>query len=258
MTTNPFAPHLLIEDRGPVKVVTINHPERRNSIDEELHQALSELWRFLAADPETRAVVLTGAGKAFSAGGDMSMMEGMWNDLPHRRRMLDVSRRIVREQVAFPIPTIAAVNGPAVGLGCSLAVMSDIVYMSETAYFSDPHVAVGLTSADGGSVVWPLLTSLLRAKEYLFTGERISAAQAVSFGMANRALPAEAVLPEALALAERIAAMPAQAIQTTKRAVNKHLSRAVEDVIDYAFAAEHDSFDAPEHRAIIQSFMAKS
>jgi enoyl-CoA hydratase len=204
--TNPFAPHLLIESHGPVRIVTINHPESHNAIDVHLHRAFSEVWLHLARDPEARAVVLTGAGNAFSAGGDMSMIQTMWDDPPGRRILLDEARRIVREQVQFPLPTIAAVNGPAVGLGCSLAVMCDVVYMADSAYLADPHAAVGLTAGDGGAVAWPLLTSILRAKEFLLTGDRIPAATAVSLGFANRSVDRDQLMPEAIALAEKIAA----------------------------------------------------
>jgi enoyl-CoA hydratase len=255
---NPFAPHLVVENREAIRIVTLNRPERFNAIDEGLHRSLELVWRELAHDPDVRAVVLTGAGRAFCAGGDMDMIQGMWNDAGHRRVMLEEGRQIVQEMAEFPLPIVAAVNGPAVGLGCSIALLCDIVYMSDSAYLADPHVAVGLTAGDGGPIVWPLLTSILRAKEFLFTGDRIAAPTAVSFGLANRSVEQDQLLPEALALADRLCSLPPQALRTTKRAINAHLRRAVGAVVDYAFAAEHDSFDTPEHRAIVNSYLARA
>jgi enoyl-CoA hydratase len=255
---NPFAPELLIEARGPVRIVTLNRPEALNSANERLHHGLVGVWRHLAADPEARAVVLTGAGRAFSAGGDMEHLRELHSDRAARRLEIAGAANLVREMVAFPLPTVAAVNGPAVGLGCNLAVLSDVVLIAEGAYLADPHVAVGLTAADGGAPTWPLLMSLLRAKEYLFTGDRIPADAAVSLGLANRVVPADALLEQAVALAGRFAAAPPQAIQSTKRALNLHLSRAVSGILEYALAEEFQSFDTPEHQAIVAGFLDRA
>ncbi|SHN18607.1 Enoyl-CoA hydratase/isomerase [Cryptosporangium aurantiacum] len=172
---DPFGPELLVESRGAVRVVTLNRPEALNATNEALHTALIEVWHHLAADPEARAVVLTGAGRAFSAGGDLQHFVDLWDDRAARRREIDDAGRLVAEMLDFPLPIVAAVNGPAVGLGCSLACCSDIVLIAESAYIADPHVGVGLTAADGGAPAWPLLMGMLRAKEYLLTGERIPA-----------------------------------------------------------------------------------
>jgi len=155
------------------------------------------------------------------------------------------------------VPVIAAVNGPAVGLGCSLLALSDVVYMAESAYLSDPHVTVGLVAADGGPVTWPLHTSLLLAKEYAFTGERITAARAAEIGLANHVCPDGEVLPAALAAAHKIAALPQQAVEATKRVLNLHLEQAVLATIDFALAAENESFDTDELRANVDRFLAR-
>jgi enoyl-CoA hydratase/carnithine racemase len=143
-----------------------------------------------------------------------------------------------------------------VGLGCSVIALSDVVYMAESAYLSDPHVPVGLVAADGGPVTWPLHTSLLLAKEYAFTGERITAARAAEIGLANHVCPDDEVLPAALAAAQKIAALPQQAVEATKRVLNLHLERAVLTTIDFALAAENESFDTDELRANIDRFLA--
>jgi enoyl-CoA hydratase/carnithine racemase len=252
-----FAPDLLIETEGAVRVLTLNRPESLNAVSASLHEALEHVWRHIAADPEARAVVITGAGRAFSAGGDMDMIVSMQHDLAFRRAGLGQAQRIVSEVMNFPLPVIAAVNGPAVGLGCTVAACTDIVLIADTAFMADPHVSVGLTAGDGGTAVWPLLMGMLRAKEYLLSGDRISAEQAVAFGLANRVVPAAALMPEALALAARLAAQPPQAVQSTKRALNLHLQRAISGVIEYALAEGSMSFDTPEHRAAIARMLAR-
>lgn len=255
---NPFGPELLIEDLGDAVVqVTLNRPAAFNSANEALHEALIGVWPLLAADPGVRSVVLTGAGPAFSAGGDMEHFRNLQGDTVLRRKEVEGAGRLVTAMIAFPLPVVAAVNGAAVGLGCNLAVLSDIVLIAEHAYLADPHVGVGLTAADGGAPTWPLLMSLLRAKEYLFTGDRIPAAHAVSIGLANRVVPADELLDEARRLARRLAAQPAHALRTTKKALNMHLARAVSGVLEYALAEEYVSFDTPEHRAVVDEFLVR-
>ncbi|MCM3925139.1 enoyl-CoA hydratase/isomerase family protein [Frankia sp. AiPs1] len=255
---NPFAPELLIEERGPVRLVTLNRPEALNATNEALHHALVRVWRHLAEDPGARAVVLTGAGRAFSAGGDLQHFVELWDDRELRRAEIDGARRLLNEMVDFPLPVVAAVNGAAVGLGCNLAVCSDIVLLAESAFMSDPHVGVGLTAADGGAPTWPLLMGMLRAKEYLLTSERIPAHQAVSLGLANRVVPDAELLDEALKVAGKLAAQPPQAVQSTKRALNMHIKRAVAGVLEYALGEEFASFDTPEHQALVRSFLERS
>lgn len=256
--TNPFAPELLIEEIGAVRVVTLNRPEAMNATNEALHDALIGVWKHLATDPDARAVVLTGAGRAFSAGGDMNHFVELWDDRATRQKEIDGAGQLIREILAFPLPLVAAVNGPAVGLGCNLATSSDIVLIAESAHLMDPHVSVGLTAADGGAPSWPLLMGMLRAKEYLLTSKKIPAQQAVELGLATRMVPDADLLPEAIKVAQRLAALPPQAVQSTKRALNMHLERAISGVIDYALAREFESFDTPEHQRIVRAFLARS
>ena len=251
---NPFAPELLIEAHGAVRLVTLNRPEAMNATNEDLHDALIAVWAWLAADDGVRAIVLTGAGTAFCAGGDMHHFLELHDDPALRQKEIDGAARLVREMVACPLPIIAAVNGPAVGLGSNLAILSDVVLMSETAYLCDPHVSVGLTAADGGAPFWPLFMSLSRAKEYLFSGARIPAETAVALGLASRAVTPDSLLDEALALAQTFAAQPAHALQSTKKALNMHLTRAMAGILDYALSEEYRSFDNAEHRAIVHKF----
>ena len=253
-----FAPDLLIEAVEAVRVITLNRPESLNAVSASLHEALEHVWRHVASDPEARAVVITGAGRAFSAGGDLNQIVALLRDPVARGVVLDQARRLVSEVIDFRLPVIAAVNGPAVGLGCTVAACTDVVLIADTAFMADPHVSVGLTAGDGGTAVWPLIMGMLRAKEHLLTGDPISAEQAVAYGLANRVVPAGSLMTEAMALAARLAAQPPQAVQSTKRALNMHLKRAISGVLEYALAEENLSFDTPEHRAVVARMLERS
>jgi enoyl-CoA hydratase/carnithine racemase len=247
-----------VEADGPVRIVRLCRPEHLNAVNDELHLGLTRLFPQLSADPDARAAVITGEGRAFSAGGDFDLLQRMANDHALRRQVIAEGRELVINMIRCRVPVVAAVNGPAVGLGCSVIALSDVVYIAESAYLADPHVAVGLVAADGGPLTWPLHTSLLLAKEYAFTGERISAARAVEIGLANHLCPDGEVLPAALATARKIAALPRQAVEATKRVLNLHVERAVLATIDFAMASETESFDTPELRQNIDRFLRRS
>ncbi|MBL7501091.1 enoyl-CoA hydratase/isomerase family protein [Frankia sp. CNm7] len=236
---------VLIEARGAVRVVTLNRPASLNATDEELHGALERTWRELAADQEARAVVLTGAGRAFSAGGDLGLLDRMVGDTALRAAIMAEAAEIVRGMTSLRVPIVSAVAGPAVGLGCSLAAMSDLVIVEEHAYFADPHVALGLVAADGGALTWPLLMSLLRAKEFILLGDRLPAEEAFRLGLANRVVGRGEALPVALGLAERLAALPPQAVAETKALLNSALRAGVDTLLAAAMDREAASFDEP-------------
>jgi enoyl-CoA hydratase len=240
---------LQVEVDGPIRLVRLNRPEQLNATNHELHAGLAALFPQLDADTDARVAVLTGNGRAFSAGGDFGYIDELAGNAELRRESLTHGRQIVTGMVGCRVPVVAAVNGPAVGLGCSLVALSDIVYMAESAHLADPHVLVGLVAADGGPVTWPLLTSLQLAKEYALTGERIPARRAAEIGLVNHVCPDDEVLDQALACARRIAALPQRAAEDTKRILNLHLERAVLAALDFALTAEDRSFTSPELRA---------
>jgi len=248
---------LTIESDGPVRIVTLNQPDTLNAFTDELHDALASTWQKLSGDWEARAVVLTGAGRAFSAGGNVpGFLETLRNE-PLRRSGMREATRMVTEMLRFHLPVVSAVNGPAVGLGASVAVMADIVYMSENAFFSDPHVAMGLVAGDGGAVTWPAMMSILKAKEYLLTGDRITADEALRLGLANRVFSQDELMPKALEFAHRLAALPPQAVQDTKRAINIHLQTAAAQVLPFALMAEELSFSTDDVARMAEKFVAK-
>jgi enoyl-CoA hydratase len=247
-----------VEADGPIRIVRLSRPDALNAVNDELHSGLAKLWPQLSADTEARAAVITGEGRAFSAGGDFDLLDRMANDRVLRQATIAEGREIVLNMIRCRVPVVAAVNGPAVGLGCSVIALSDVVYMAESAYLSDPHVMVGLVAADGGPLTWPLHTSLLLAKEYAFTGDRISAQRAAEIGLANHVVPDAEVFDAALEAAKKIAKLPQQAVEATKRVLNLHVEHAVLTTIDFAMAAETESFTTDDLRNNVDRFLKKS
>ncbi|NYE18798.1 enoyl-CoA hydratase/isomerase family protein [Microbacterium immunditiarum] len=238
---------LRVEEDGPVRVLTLDRPDALNAIDHELHEALADVWPRLDADREARAVVLTGSGRAFCAGGDLDWIRDAGGSDEGAASMMKTATRIITGMLGTRLPVVAAVNGPAIGLGCTLTVLSDLVLASPDAWFSDPHVGVGLAAGDGG-ILWSSLTGMHVAKEFLFLGGRLPADDAVRAGLANRVVPAESLREESLILAHRLAELPAPALQGTKRAMNSMLMAAWPS-LENGIAAEERSMRSVEHHA---------
>lgn len=241
---------ILVSADGPIRTVTLNRPDALNAADADMHRALSRIWGDLAEDADARVVILTGAGRAFSAGGDFDFMRS-YTAPENRWRVMEEARRIVTEMLHFPLPVVAAINGPAVGLGATLAMLSDLVLIADDAFMADPHVMVGLVAGDGGAATLPAHTSLLHAKEFLFLGDRVNPQRAVEMGLANRVVPAAGLLDEARALALRLAAAPQHALRDTKRALNQSLEVALASTRNYGLAAERYSMTDPDFLAFL-------
>lgn len=240
-------PGISVQSDGNVRIVTFDRADTLNAFDEELHEQFLHIWRDIEDDTECRAVVLTGAGRAFSAGGNFEDFDARRTDPSRRRRSMRDARRLVDEMVNVAVPIVAAVNGPAVGLGCTIVSLCDIVFMSEDAHLADPHVAVALVAGDGSAVTWPANTSLLKAKQYLLTGDRIPAATAVELGLANFVSSPTNLLSEATAFAQRLAKLPPQALQETKAILNQHLKANAVRTLGYGLATEDRAHDTPEY-----------
>jgi enoyl-CoA hydratase len=245
------------ERRGPVLVVTIDHPTSdRNAVDELLHDELARLMADLRDETEARAIVLTGAGRAFSAGGDfgwfpqLRTIEALEDLRRHARRMLS-------DLLDVEVPIVAAVNGAAVGLGASLALLCDIVVAADDATFVDPHVRVGLVAGDGGTVAWPAALGPAVAKWHLLSGEPLAARDAAALGLITRCVPAAEVLDTAVAMAERLAANPPLAVRYTKAALNQPIKRALLETVDGATAYELLTFLSADHAEAVQAAVEK-
>lgn len=253
-----MADSLLVTSEQAVRVVTLNRPDSLNAFDDELHETFPVLMRRLEDDDDVRAIVVTGAGRAFSAGGDLDEFDRYRKDFDERRRAIRRARRLADDMLSLAKPVIAAVNGPAVGLGCTLATLCDLVFIADDTYLADPHVTVALVAGDGGAVTWPFMTSILHAKRYLMTGDRIPAARAVELGLANEAVPADQVVAHAVAFAQRLAKLPPQAVQDTKVTINQHLRAAAVSVLGFGLPAESQSHDTVEYAQVPEQFRART
>jgi enoyl-CoA hydratase/carnithine racemase len=235
-----------------VRVLTLNRPGSRNALDGQLHAAMLSAVRAVANEPEVRALVVTGAGDAFSAGGDFGLIEEMQADPKLRQATLNKSRALFWSLVSLEIPVIAAVNGPAVGAGATLALLSDIVLMAEQAYLAEPRVSIGLVPGDGSAILWPLLAGIPAARAYLFTGDRMPAAEAHRLGLVHRVIERDALLDEAMELADRLAGLSPHAVRATKRALTLQVEASALAGFELAIDAESQSFDTPELRATVK------
>ncbi len=245
-----------LQDDG-VLVVALNRPEKRNALDTVMHLELKVLYEKIVADDDLNAIVLTGTGKYFSVGADFEVMEGNEGYPDGHPGLLLESVGMARNILAVRPPMIAAVNGDAIGIGATIALFCDIVYMADHARIGDPHVRAGMVCGDGGAVLWPILMGPNRAKEYLMTGDLVPAAEADRLGLVNHVVPGETLMDDAMAMARRLAAGPAVAIRLNKRLVNKALEARVADLYDLSVAFEAISIETRDHREAVASFLEK-
>ncbi len=247
-----------VEKNEGICTLTLNRPEALNAFNAESHAEIEDIFGDVSRDTEVNVVVLTGAGRAFSAGGDMRMM-GEWLTKPLGVKLptMKGDRRLINSLLMLEQPIIAAVNGDAIGLGASIALFCDIIYATETARISDPHVRVGLVAVDGGAVIWPLLVGLARAKEYLLTGNMVTGKDAERIGLINKAVPADQLMPTAMDMARKLAAGAPLAIRWTKLAVNKRLVESVNMILDASAGLEFTAFNSEDHAEAVRAFLEK-
>jgi len=239
---------LRVERDGWVLKVTIDRPDSDlNAVDDRLHTELARLFAGLRQEDEARAVLLTGRGRAFSAGGDFA-----WFPALQEPGRLEALRRdakaLIWDLLDVELPIVAAVNGPAVGLGASIALLCDVILVADTATISDPHVRVGIVAGDGGAAIWPLAVGPARAKQYLLTGDALDAVEAERIGLVNRVVPTAELDSEAMAMAQRLAAGAPLAVRYTKLAVNKLVKEALNVAFDVSTALELLTFASDDHR----------
>lgn len=228
---------IAVSSADGIAVLTLNRPEHENRVDDRMHSELADVFTALRRDKEILAVILTGAGDTFCAGGDGG---------PDRRfetftglTAMEEGQAIVDGILALDQPLVAAVNGDAIGLGAILATLADVSFAAPGAKVGDRHVVGGVTAGNGSAALWPLLVGLNRTKQLLFGGELLDAAAAAEVGLITGV--ADDPMEAARAQAAAWAAMPAYALQTTKRALNQHLRAAVANVMPLALALEEQS-----------------
>lgn len=234
------------KDSG-VLLITLNRPEKYNATDEQMHSEIARVWHDVSKDPETRVVVITGAGKAFSAGGDLAMVERMAGDHDRVSNMLSEMSEMVYGIVNCDKPVISAINGVAVGAGTVVGLLADISVCARDAKLGDGHVKLGVAAGDHAAIVWPLLAGLAKSKYYLLTGEMLTGEEAERIGLVSTVLPREEVLDEALRVAYGLAAGSQQAIRLTKRALNGWI-RDAGPIFDQSAAYEMLGFLGPDVR----------
>src|SRR5438309_10167139 len=238
--------HLRFErrERGVV-LVTINRPEVLNATNDRLHWELTQVWLTLDADETARVAVVTGAGRAFSAGGDLDMVEANSRDPKRLARTVREASDLVYNMINTDKPIISAINGVAVGAGLVVALLADISIISETARFTDGHTKLGVVAGDHAAILWPLLCGMAKAKYYLLTSEFIDGREAERIGLVSLCVPAAEVLPKAFEVADRLARGSQLAVRWTKRALNNWLRQAG-PIFDQSLALEMLSFSYPD------------
>ena len=242
---------------GDVLRIVVDHPDSAlNAVDALLHDELTRLFRDLKRESDARAVLITGRGKAFSAGGDFAWFPTL-DDLEKLEHLRRDAKQMIWDLLDVELPIVAALNGPAIGLGASLALLCDVIFMSERASLADPHVRVGIVAGDGGAAIWPLVLGPARAKQFLLTGDAVSPEEALRMGLVNRVVSADALEEEALAFATRLAAGAPLAVRYTKQAVNKLVKDALNTAFDTSTALEIVTFQSEDHQEALAALQEK-
>ncbi len=248
---------LLIERREDgILWITLNRPEKMNAITREGYHELATIWPVIGEDRDTRAIVITGAGRAFSAGGSLSWAREFTSGVNPMAAFSRDCVKMLRQMADLDKPIIAAINGPAAGAGLALAMMSDITLMAEDAYLFSGQLNMGVAAGDHSVLLWPLAASMAKVKLHLLTGEPMDGRRAARMGLVSRAVPGETLLAEAHALARQLADGPQSAQAWTKRALGNWTRRSIMH-LDYSLALETLGFQSPDGREGVAALNAK-
>ena len=248
---------LSFERRQRILYVTLNRPDTLNQIDDDMHHDLSVVFEAINRDRNCDVVVLTGAGRAFCAGGSASWMQEMIDD-PVRFRAIAVdAKRIVFSLLELEKPIICRLNGAAAGLGATIALLCDVIIASDKAVIGDPHVKMGFVAGDGGAVIWPQLIGYARAKEFLMTGEMLTAERAERIGLVNHVVPATELDARVDAIADTLANGATLAIKWTKTVANIPLRRLAHELMDASVAYEMMTNVSADHQEAVNAFREK-
>lgn len=245
-------------DRRPsgVVLITINRPEVMNATNARLHWELTQVWLTIDADPAARVALVTGAGRAFSAGGDMSLVEEMAGNAAAAARTMREASDLVYNIINLDKPVVSAINGAAVGAGLVVALLADVSIIAETARITDGHTRLGVAAGDHAAIIWPLLCGMAKAKYYLLTSEFLDGREAERIGLVSRAVPADKVLDVAWTVAESLARGSQPSIRFTKRALNNWIKQAG-PIFDQSLALEMLTFMGDDVREGMQAIREK-
>lgn len=243
--------------QGRILTLTLNRPEALNAVNAQMHTELSDIFYDVQNDSDADIIVLTGAGKAFCAGGDIKWMQDAIDQPESFERTAVEAKRIVFGQLDLEKPLICRLNGHATGLGATIALFSDIIIATDRARIGDPHVSVGLVAGDGGALIWPQLVGYARAKQYLFTGDLMTAAEAERIGLINQVVSDDQLDATVNALAERLAKGATKAIRWTKVTTNLALKQLVHAHFDAGIAYEVMSNVTRDHQEGVNAFREK-
>ncbi|MDA9529020.1 enoyl-CoA hydratase/isomerase family protein [Bradyrhizobium sp. CCBAU 25338] len=249
---------LRFDRRGRVLTITMNRPETLNAVDATLHRELSRVFVDAALDADSDVIVLTGAGRAFCAGGDVAWMQDAIDHPASFETTVSEAKAIIFTLLDCEKPIIARINGPAVGLGATLGLFCDVIFADEATYIADPHVSIGMVAGDGGAVIWPQLIGFARAKEYLLTGDRITARRAAEIGLINHAVPGDALSAAVDAFADRLASGSTKAIRWTKVTANIALKQLAHGMMDTGLAYEALTNISEDHRKRVDAFLKRA
>ncbi|MBI4594505.1 MAG: enoyl-CoA hydratase/isomerase family protein, partial [Candidatus Rokubacteria bacterium] len=234
--------HLVFERRpNGVLLITLNRPEVLNATNDRMHWELTQVWLTIDRDPDTRVAVVTGAGRAFSAGGDLAMVQANATDPRRLANTVREASDIVYNMINLDKPVVSAINGVAVGAGLVVALLADVSIIAEDVRFTDGHTKLGVVAGDHAAILWPLLCGMAKAKYYLLTSDFIDGREAERIGLVSLCVPRDQLLPRAFEVADRLGLGSQQAIRWTKRALNNWLRQAG-PIFDQSIALEMLTF----------------
>lgn len=248
---------LIVERAGPIATVTLNRPRARNALDLVMRRELVAALDELEADEAGRVVIVRGAGEHFCAGGDLKLMRDARPTAAEGRARVELLNRMVTRLVEFPRPTIAMVDGFAVGAGCNLALGCDLVVASDRARFGEVFATIGLVPDGGGTWLLPRLVGLARAKELIFTADVIDAARALEIGLVNRVVPAADLARATRELAERIAAGPPAVLRMAKQLVNRAAVSDLTGALEREALAQAIAIVSEDHGEGLRAFFER-
>lgn len=257
--TDPYAAyrHLQFDRPAPrVLRITMDRPGRLNAADHGMHTELARVWRTVDEDPDVSVAILRGAGRGFSSGGDLDLVEDMADDFQVRARLWKEARDLVYNVIDCSKPIVSAMHGPAVGAGLVAGLLADVSIAGESARIIDGHTRLGVAAGDHAAIVWPLLCGMAKAKYHLLLCEPLTGREAERIGLVSLCVPDDELHDRALAVAERLAAGAPSAIRWTKYALNNWL-RMAGPTFDASLALEVLGFTGPEVREGLASLREK-